>query len=572
MKNFLIVFVFILSYVEIATAQWSSDPTVNLTVCDTIGEQALSKIGSTSDGGCYISWFDTRSGSYEVYLQRLDASGYKQWGENGLLISSNPQNTWIVDYDLKVDHNDNAVLVFSDIRNGGNLNVFAYLITPSGDFLWGNDGVSLSTSTEFQPNPNVTETNDGNFVVTWIISSTPSKVALQMLSPNGDKLWGTNPVLIESSTVGFNYPFVVPTDSNGVIVLHTVTTGNFPVQTVKIRATKFSSAGTVSWAVMIQNLGTIAAFTVPKVYSDKNNGAFVAWHDDRDNNSLQSGFVQRISSSGIIYFPENGAEASLMPSRHKFNPVLAFDSVTENTYVFWMETEPSQSQNGISGQKLSFDGMRLWNDNGKIFKDLSTPNTASISSLTSQMGSDRAYLFYLEGDAGGMNDVVEGFACDTNGDFLWTNDIVTISNSTQQKMQMVSTVDYLYNCKMSWGDNRNGASGIYAQDINPEGELGNPVTLIQNGISIPSSFVLFQNYPNPFNPTTTIKYRIPELSFVTLKVYDVLGNEIATFVNEEKSVGSYNVEFNATEIPSGIYFYRLQAGSFVETKKMLLLK
>jgi len=88
----------------------------------------------------------------------------------------------------------------------------------------------------------------------------------------------------------------------------------------------------------------------------------------------------------------------------------------------------------------------------------------------------------------------------------------------------------------------------------------------------PREFILSQNYPNPFNPSTIIRYEIPERGFVTLKVYDVLGNEIATLVNEEKSIGSYAVEFNATGLPNGIYFYQLQAGSFVETKKMILLR
>ena len=87
-----------------------------------------------------------------------------------------------------------------------------------------------------------------------------------------------------------------------------------------------------------------------------------------------------------------------------------------------------------------------------------------------------------------------------------------------------------------------------------------------------NEFVLEQNYPNPFNPATIIKYQIPQLSFVTLKVYDVLGNEITNLVNEEKPIGSYEVEFNGMELPSGIYFYRLQTESFIETKKMLLMK
>jgi hypothetical protein len=88
----------------------------------------------------------------------------------------------------------------------------------------------------------------------------------------------------------------------------------------------------------------------------------------------------------------------------------------------------------------------------------------------------------------------------------------------------------------------------------------------------PKEFVLYQNYPNPFNPNTVISYQIPVANIVTLKIYDILGNEIATLINEEKQPGVYEVEFNATNFPSGIYFYRLQAGPFVEAKKMILLK
>ena len=93
---------------------------------------------------------------------------------------------------------------------------------------------------------------------------------------------------------------------------------------------------------------------------------------------------------------------------------------------------------------------------------------------------------------------------------------------------------------------------------------------------IAEEYVLKQNYPNPFNPSTTIKYQIPELSFVTLKVYEVLGNEVATLINEELPAGKYEVEFSTSSIkrllPSGVYFYQLQAGKFLETKKMLLIK
>jgi len=97
-------------------------------------------------------------------------------------------------------------------------------------------------------------------------------------------------------------------------------------------------------------------------------------------------------------------------------------------------------------------------------------------------------------------------------------------------------------------------------------------TNVENEKEIPTNFELSQNYPNPFNPTTTINYQITKNDFVSLKVYDILGNEVATLVNEEKATGSYEINFDASSLSSGTYFYKLQAGSFIESKKMLLLK
>jgi hypothetical protein len=105
------------------------------------------------------------------------------------------------------------------------------------------------------------------------------------------------------------------------------------------------------------------------------------------------------------------------------------------------------------------------------------------------------------------------------------------------------------------------------------------ITSVHYYQTTPLNFNLGQNFPNPFNPRTIIKYQIPELSFATLIVYDVLGNEVAILTNEEKPAGEYEVEFNGKGLTSGVYFYKLkatpsgvQAGSFVETKKMILIK
>jgi hypothetical protein len=87
-----------------------------------------------------------------------------------------------------------------------------------------------------------------------------------------------------------------------------------------------------------------------------------------------------------------------------------------------------------------------------------------------------------------------------------------------------------------------------------------------------TEYALDQNYPNPFNPSTTIKFQLPKDGFVTLKVYDILGKEITTLINEEKSQGKYEVNFNASSLSSGVYIYKIQAGDFTASKKLILLK
>ena len=98
------------------------------------------------------------------------------------------------------------------------------------------------------------------------------------------------------------------------------------------------------------------------------------------------------------------------------------------------------------------------------------------------------------------------------------------------------------------------------------------VSVEENTIETPTNYILNQNYPNPFNPSTTISFSLPNKEFVTLKIYDALGKEITTLVNEELNAGSYKNDWNAGNLSSGIYFYRLQAGKYSETKKLILLK
>ncbi|HEX2868560.1 MAG TPA: T9SS type A sorting domain-containing protein [Ignavibacteriales bacterium] len=147
-----------------------------------------------------------------------------------------------------------------------------------------------------------------------------------------------------------------------------------------------------------------------------------------------------------------------------------------------------------------------------------------------------------------------------------TQDGVILSTSKHRKgriytLTVVNVKDLAGNIISSFDNKAQYQLGIYKEGDEADGEDTNP-----------QSYQLSQNYPNPFNPSTVIKYSIPENSFVSIKVYDILGKEVATLVNEEKSQGSYEVQFDAGKLTSGMYIYQIKANNFVEVKKMIVEK
>jgi len=157
----------------------------------------------------------------------------------------------------------------------------------------------------------------------------------------------------------------------------------------------------------------------------------------------------------------------------------------------------------------------------------------------------------------------EGVFRSTNDGNMWTQINSGLSDYSFVSVLAINPSDYIFTVV---------SHDVY-RSVNPTTDIVNEVD------NFPSTFSLTQNFPNPFNPVTTITYDIPQTEFVTLKVFDILGREVATLVNEEKPAGSYEVQFTANGLTSGIYFYQLKVypanggvGDYSETKKMILLK
>ncbi len=188
----------------------------------------------------------------------------------------------------------------------------------------------------------------------------------------------------------------------------------------------------------------------------------------------------------------------------------------------------------------------------------------------------------FEADSIAINAVIKTQSGIADASIYWTTD--TTLGFTTSTMQFVSedtavgyipaqndsTVVYYYISANS-NDGRTVAKPLVAPAGFYKFLIENSVTQMTES-NQPIDFYLSQNYPNPFNPDTKIKFSIPQSGIVVLKVYDILGNEVANLLNEEKPAGAYEIEFNAEKLSSGIYFYTLRTGSFIQTKKMILIK
>ena len=153
----------------------------------------------------------------------------------------------------------------------------------------------------------------------------------------------------------------------------------------------------------------------------------------------------------------------------------------------------------------------------------------------------------------------------SNGDSLWTRRYNAADLEDNPEAVTIDKSGNVYVTGNSQDSFTSGGSVTIKYSQTPTG-------VYQTNLNLPDEYYLRQNYPNPFNPVTNIICRISKSEFVSLKVYDVLGNEIAVLINQEKPAGNYSVEFNGATLSSGIYFYRLKAGNFLDTKKLVLLK
>lgn len=537
-----------------ASAQWSADSTENIQICDLSGDQVLPKIVSTSDGGCFISWFDQRSGDYCLYLQRLDYQGVPQFPENGILVSDHTQMTWLVDYSMAVDNEDNAVIAFSDIRSAAeDLDVSVYKISSSGDFLWGSDGINLSDTTEtgFEPNPVIAVTGENNCVFAWGKQTSESFLVFQKLSPEGTRLWGDWGISMTDAEADLSVPILIPSGADSVIAMWRRSTGTYPMTVTHLYTDMFDVNGSGIWGdspVLIYDSGAITPWNNPEMISDGLGGAVCSWYDAPSLSEFNV-WVQHLDSAGSMLYPMNGAQASTNSSdRLHMNPSAGIDPATGETWAFWVETNGNQDQWGLYGQMFNSSGARQWTDSGLELIPLGNQQIGFVQTSVDEYGI--FVSFFINSSATSFKVLRLNF----DGTVVWGP--VTISaGSLGEKDDPVSCAGYDGSVVFSWTDNRIDA-GIYAQNLKQDGSMGQ---FMGTGGDSPSSGLLLSVSPNPSCGNAEVFIDSDETSTSAfLAVYDVSGRLVDTLLSGELNSGQSAFSWQPEGPAAGVYLVRLR--------------
>uniref|UniRef100_A0A832D0V2 T9SS type A sorting domain-containing protein n=1 Tax=Ignavibacterium album TaxID=591197 RepID=A0A832D0V2_9BACT len=559
-----------------------------------------------------------------IYAQKLDPDGNFLWGNNqdDLRISSSDLNIKAQHPDIIQLQNGNYFITWQDDRSG-NFDIYGQILLPNGLHQLTYEGEHLEGTVGDDILPVVCLSGDQYYMIAWI-NYNSSDSFIEVRSFYSDPVtfiqyWSQTLYVDQQYNGSFNYLNLISDKAGGALLSYVVADAEYS----DIRFAKISSYGD-------KRMGVICYADINQsqlsVTSDLSDGIIAVWTDVRsgdldiycsqiDANGVFAAGQHEVGLIADYRFTGNASDSAYQNNATVFNATLTDDrfgnsnSAYEfngiNAYISAPSTFLLESPHyeltqtawvnvynwGISGN--SFVPIIMKSDsaaNAFQYRLALSPNTV-ITSINNwlntvwqtgfNMNLNEWYMItsVLKEDTVStyVNNEYVGYTL-LNGPIFYDNKPLEIGRDVP------GTTEYFYG---KLDDIKIFNRALSYQEVMNLYEYG--TTDVKDEIShiIPTGFSLEQNFPNPFNPSTKIRFTIPasslnpfskgEGTLVSLKVYDILGNEVATLVNEEKPAGIYEVEFSvgqhsSADLTSGVYFYQLRAGSFVQTKKMTVIK
>ena len=580
-----------------ANKLWGSS---NITVQSGLGTTLNQSITKNEDGDLLVVWQLGLTGipnSMDIYAQKINSNGVVQWSSNGLPVCLTTALN-ILGPKIISDQKGGAFISWNDNRNElSKPDIYAQRISSNGTPLWATNGIPICTKAGIQGTKHIFSDNNGGAIIFWEDNQESTySIYGQRIDSIGNKLWEPDGRILYSTTAPFSQFEFVLDKNKEIFFLCSTSEGN-------IYAQKVDYNGNLVWGNLIPLCTTQSAVSYLAAYQSDINGIVVGWLDNRNGN--YDIYSQWISADGNAMWNNNGVvicnevheQSDYSITSDNFGgAVISWADMRNGNFDVYAQNLDARGKLGTNRYQFQRSGLN------KTITNLNpTDDTLSISLLPleetgyysvavildsvihpavdeltiklTHLTKTDTLVYNLSSGENLINTVLDDYALNTissavppfTGLYKPYNPL-SIFIGSELSGEWILTIE----------DNNVANNGLLKSWglVFNKGEITgveDPLTEIY-----PNNFYLYQNYPNPFNPSTKISWQSPLGNHQTIKIYDVLGNEIATLIDEYKPAGRYEVEFNSTSgnrnLASGIYFCQIKAGSFVQTRKMILLK
>jgi hypothetical protein len=573
-------------------------------VCDAAGDQYGPWIISDDDGGIIVSWIDERPSASGIYAQRLHASSGHAWTIDGVICC--PLATYMGHLRSIPDEAGGAILVWQDTRVEGYYLLFAQRIDADGLRLWGPDGTRVSVNYADQMNPCLAPDGAGGVYVGWIDSRDTNDIYGQRLNQYGYIQWdgGGNQV---SVSPGWETDVEVCAATGGGALFAWKDHRN---DQYDIYAQKMNGLGAPLWTPGGEAVCTEATQEQrrPKIVSDADGGAIVAWEDHRNETIFYDIYAQRMERHGYWGYPSGTIESVQDVGGDQGGWV----------HVTWS----SSRLDGGGGEVL---GYTVWRrvDEGSAWQNVGTMSafgvpfyTEIVATTADSSASDPALFDFMvtantsDADVHWDSQIVSGYSVDNiapgmpselEGEASWNPPSLTLSwtpvsdpdldhyaiyltvgeEAAKVLGQPLGFTEETFFVIEDWSPGPDDIYVVTAVDSSgneSEAASLHLETITSVGGSPQARSFLGQNIPNPFNPQTVIPFKLGMREVVSLRVYDPQGRLVRVILaGDLLAQGHHEIAWDGRDdsgrrVSSGTYFYRLEAGQYSETKRMVLVK
>jgi len=532
-------------------------------------------------GGAFIAWPDQRdsaSNGFDVYAQRLDASGVPQWTQNGMPVCTFPGDQ--ANPHMASDGAGGVIIAWQDLRSWTNFDIYAQRLGPSGVPLWTAGGVRLRKAQKDQwlshsDQPSIVADGRGGAIATWEewVTGFNTDIRAQRVDSSGVVQWTQYGIAVSTASSFQSYPTLVGDEAGGAII----TWEDWRLWPVAhTYAQRVNGAGQGQWAVGgILVSDSTNDQRAPTLVSDERGGAIIAY--TQWNGSDGDVFAQRVNAAGQLQWPANGVGVCTL-SCNQIDPVIASDGAG-GAILVWDDDRVNCSGccTDLYAQRLDAGGMATWVPQG-----VAVCTSWRVQSQPAVVGDGSGGAIVAWTDQRALTEPSDIYAQHLNalGIPQWALDGVNVTNASSGQGETSIASDEAGGAIIAWDDGRNSP-------CDEEDCLSNPdifATRLGGGgpLSVPSQpprrLPSLTLRPNPMRSVATVAFEMPTTEPVTVEIYDLAGHRVRTLArSHEYPAGTQTLVWNGRSdagllVASGVYLLRLSTAGYSQSRRIVLLR